>query len=97
MCLVFFARCLMFFYSVGKSPEKVPDFGWKTGECGRKMRLPLPLLRFVFRKSASELYFPAAFFALKARAYMRICFCMDSKPLLRVGERWSRSPILSMK
>ena len=97
MCLVFFARCLMFFYSVGKSPEKVPDFGWKTGECGGKMRLPLPLLRFVFRKSASGLYFPAAFFALKARAYMRICFCMDSKPLLRVGERCSLRPMRSTK
>lgn len=28
-----------------------------------------------------------AIFALKARAYIRICFTIASRPLLRVGER----------
>lgn len=33
----------------------------------------------------------------KARAYMRICFTMETKPLERVGERCSFSPIFSIK
>ena len=40
-------------------------------------------------------YFPS--FALNANAYIRICFTIDSKPLLRVGDRCSFSPILSIK
>lgn len=35
--------------------------------------------------------------ALKASAYMRICFTMASKPLLRVGERCSCRPMRGMK
>ncbi len=54
------------------------------------------ILRKILKHSAMR-YFPAAPLALNARAYMRICFCIDSSPLLRVGERWSRKPILSMK
>lgn len=35
--------------------------------------------------------------ALKASAYIRICFTMETSPLLRVGERCSFSPMRSMK
>ena len=35
--------------------------------------------------------------APKATAYIFICFIMASKPLLRVGERFSLSPMASMK
>ena len=35
-------------------------------------------------------------FALNANAYIRICFTIDSKPLLRVGDRCSFNPILSI-
>ena len=40
-------------------------------------------------------YFPS--FALNANAYIRICFTIDSKPLLRVGDKCSFNPILSIK
>lgn len=36
-------------------------------------------------------------FALNASAYMRICFTMASRPLLRVGERCSCRPMRGMK
>ena len=39
----------------------------------------------------------SASFALNASAYMRICFTIARSPLLRVGERCSFSPSLSMK
>ena len=38
-----------------------------------------------------------AFLALKASAYIRICFTIARSPLLLVGERCSFSPIFSMK
>ena len=38
-----------------------------------------------------------ALFALNASAYIRICFTIESNPLLRVGERCSFNPILSIK
>ena len=37
------------------------------------------------------LFYPS--FALNASAYIRICFTMASRPLLRVGERCSCRPI----
>ena len=40
-------------------------------------------------------YFPS--FALNANAYIRICLTMDNNPLLRVGDRCSFNPILSIK
>ena len=32
-----------------------------------------------------------------ATAYILICFTMASRPFERVGDRWSRSPMRSMK
>ena len=37
------------------------------------------------------------YFALKAKAYIRICFTIASNPLLRVGDKCSFKPIFSMK
>ena len=34
---------------------------------------------------------------LNANAYIRICFTIESNPLLRVGERCSFNPIMSIK
>ena len=56
----------------------------------------LSVLRKILKHSGMR-YSPTVPLALNARAYIRICFCIDSRPLLRVGERWSRKPILSMK
>ena len=41
--------------------------------------------------------YDACSLVLKARAYILICLTMASRPLLRVGLRWSFSPICSMK
>ena len=43
------------------------------------------------------LHNPQLSFALNASAYMRICFTMASRPLLRVGERCSCRPMRGMK
>lgn len=48
-------------------------------------------------KFQKTLYFYPFCFALYASAYIRICFTMESNPLLRVGERCSFRPIWSMK
>ena len=48
----------------------------------------------VLRVLCGEFYLS---FALNANAYIRICFTIDSKPLLRVGDRCSFNPILSIK
>ena len=62
----------------------------------------LPVPRSAQRKAGAtirtSLFLPSSFyFPPKARAYMRICFTMASRPLERVGERCSRSPMRSIK
>lgn len=65
---------------------------WKiTMYCGKS----IPLIKALLIRGIS-IYLLLSF-ALKARAYIRICFTIDSKPLLRVGERCSFNPILSIK
>lgn len=76
---------------------------WNDCDKGGREDTPIPI---VFAQNAVELLNDRsrstngrayAFFALKANAYIRICFTMASKPLLRVGDRCSRRPMASIK
>lgn len=62
----------------------------------RKISTAEPCLSFLYVLEYVS-YCLLPIFVLKARAYMRICFIMATRPLLRVGERCSFSPMASTK
>ena len=78
----------------GKSQKYIKNSSGKEPEYA-SASLPEPLFPVASRREKVRL--PQAFFALKASAYIRICFTIASRPLLRVGDKCSFRPIFSIK